>query len=75
MPKVNFILDEDVREELVRIIPRGQRSRLVNEAIKKELLRMKRAQALSKLLDLRKKSATFSAREIQEALRKDRSRS
>jgi len=75
MPKVNFILDEDVREELVRIIPRRQRSRLVNEAIKKELLRMKRAQALSKLLDLRKKSATFSAREIQEALGKDRSRS
>lgn len=75
MPKVNFILEEGVREDLIKMVPRRQRSKLVNEAIKKELLRIKRAAALSRLIDLRKRTATLSADEIEASLRKDRKRS
>lgn len=74
MRKVNFTLDDDVREELYRLVPPRKRSRMVNEALRKELLQMKREQAIDRLMELRKKTAKFTSREILEALRKDRAR-
>lgn len=74
MPKMNFTLDGDVREELYRLVPSRKRSRVVNEALRKELLQMKREQAIDHLMELRKKTAKFSARETLESLRKDRAR-
>ncbi len=74
MPKVNFMIDEAVQEELRKMVPSRQRSKLVNEAIKKELLRINRAEAFRELVHLRKKTATFSAREIDTALKADRER-
>ncbi len=74
MPKVNFMLDDEIRAELVRLIPPRSRSRLVNEVLRKELLRLKRELAMKRLQGLRKRTATFSAREIASALRHDRSR-
>jgi hypothetical protein len=71
---MNFTLDDDVREELYRLVPPRKRSRVVNEALRKELLQMKREQAIDRLMELRKKTAKFSARETLEALRKDRAR-
>ncbi|MGB3940185.1 MAG: hypothetical protein WBK96_01680 [Candidatus Manganitrophaceae bacterium] len=75
MPKVNFIIEEGVQTDLVKMIPRRQRSKLVNEAIKKELRRIKRVEALSNLINLRKKTATRSSREIEKSLNEDRKRS
>lgn len=74
MRKVNFTLADDVREELYRLVPPRKRSRVVNEALRKELLQMKREQAIDRLMELRKKTAKFTSREILEALRKDRAR-
>lgn len=74
MRKVNFTLDDEVREELYRLVPPRKRSRVVNEALRKELLQMKREQAIDRLMELRRKTAKFSSREILEALRKDRAR-
>ncbi len=74
MHKVNFTLDDDVREELVRLIPARKRSRVVNEALRKELLRRSRELAMARLMQLRKNSGTLSARDIVESVRKDRSR-
>ncbi len=74
MRKVNFTLDDDVRDELYRLVPPRKRSRVVNAALRKELLQMKREQAIDRLMELRKKTAKFTSREILEALRKDRAR-
>ena len=35
--KINFMIEDEVRKELETLIPSGQRSRIVNEALKKEL--------------------------------------
>ena len=74
MPKVNFMIEEAVRQELRKVVPPRQRSKLVNEAIKKELLRINRAEAFRELVHLRKKTATVSARKIEESLKTDRKR-
>lgn len=74
MYKVNFTLEDDIREELVRLIPARKRSRVVNEALRKELLRRKREQAMQQLMRLRQRTARLGSREILEAVRKDRRR-
>ena len=74
MHKVNFMLEENVREELLRVIPPRQRSKLANLAIKKELLHIRRKQAIERLLALRKKTATLSSKEILDQLQRDRRR-
>lgn len=75
MHKVNFTLEDDVRDELIRLIPPRKRSRVVNEALRKELLRRKREVAREQLMRLRKKTGTLSGQDIVESLRKDRDRS
>lgn len=74
MHKVNFTLDDDVREELIRLIPVRKRSRVVNEALRKELLRRKREAAMEQLKRLRNKTGTLSSQDIVESVRKDRAR-
>ncbi len=74
MPKVNFILDPDVQAEMKRLIPPRKRSRVVNEALRKELLRRRRELAMDRLKEIRRKTATLSGQEIVEAVRKDRAR-
>jgi Arc/MetJ family transcription regulator len=74
MPKVNFILDPDVQAEMVRLIPPRKRSRVVNEALRRELLRIRRELAMVRLKEIRQKTGTLSGREIVEAARKDRTR-
>ncbi len=74
MPKVNFILDPDVQAEMVRLVPPRKRSRVVNEALRKELLRRRRELAMERLRELRQKTGTLRGQEIVEAVRKDRAR-
>ena len=74
MAKVNVSLDDDVQEDLVRLVPARKRSRVINEALRKELLRRKRELAAARIQELRKRSATLGGREIVSALRKDRMR-
>jgi len=74
MGKVNFILDEDVQQELTRLVPPRKRSRVVNEALRRELLRRRREMAHKRLGALRKEIEPMAEREIVEAVRKDRAR-
>jgi Arc/MetJ family transcription regulator len=74
MPKVNVSLDDDVRDDLVRLVPSRQRSRLVNEVLREALQAMKRERAMTRLTQLRQQTATLRAAEILAPLRKDRSR-
>lgn len=74
MVKLNVSIDEQVREELFRLVPPRRRSQVVNEALRKELLRRKREHATGILHQLRKRSATLSGEEIVNAVRRDRTR-
>lgn len=73
MAKLNLSIDEQVRDELFRMVPPRKRSQVVTDALRKELLRRKRLLATSELRQLRKRSATLSGQEILAAVRKDRS--
>jgi hypothetical protein len=72
--KCNFMLKNDVADELEQLVPQGQRSKLVNEAIVKELAHFRRAAQTEKLLELRKLIPKLTTCEIVEAVRHDRSR-
>ena len=72
MPKMNISIDEEVREELFRLVPPRRRSQVVNEALRKELLYRKREQATKQIQELRKRSATLSSKEIVAAVKRDR---
>ena len=75
MVKVNVSLEEDVRDDLIRLVPPRKRSQVINEALRKELLRRKRESATEKLRLVRRRTATLSGREILGAVRSDRARS
>lgn len=72
--KVNFVLDEDVKGELDRLVASGMRSRVINEALRKELLGIKRQRLAAKQDRLRGRTEMISIGEIVKAVRRDRSR-
>ena len=72
MVKMNISIDEELREELFRLVPPRRRRQMVNEALWKELLHRKREQATKQLQELRKRTATLSGKEILTALKRDR---
>lgn len=48
--KINFLIEEDVVQKMESLIPTGKRSKLVNEALRKELELIKRKSAVDRLL-------------------------
>jgi Arc/MetJ-type ribon-helix-helix transcriptional regulator len=72
--KVNVVLDDDVKEELERLVESGMRSRVVNRALRRELLMVRRAQADKRLDKLRAEGKPISSSELLALLRKDRGR-
>lgn len=74
MPKVNFSLEREVREELVRLVPARRRSQVVNEILREALLRIRRVHARRRLTELRDRTAKLSSEEIVAAVRADRRR-
>lgn len=71
--KVNFMISDDVRKEFERLVPSGERSKVANEALKKELNSIKRKRLTERLLLLRSKQG-LSTNDIVAALKKDRTR-
>lgn len=72
--KINFMISDDVRKEFERLVPHGARSKVVNEALRKELIAIKRKRLTERLLSMRAKSVSISTKEIVEAVKKDRVR-
>jgi hypothetical protein len=72
--KVNFVPDEDVKGDLDRLVASGMRSRVINEALRKELLGIKRQKLAAKQDRLRGRTEMVSTAEIVRAVRRDRSR-
>ena len=74
MPKVNIVLDDDVKHELDSLIEAGMRSRVINAALRRELTLIRRQRLSVQLDDLRAKTKPISTREIVRLIRRDRGR-
>jgi hypothetical protein len=72
--KVNIVLDDDVKSELENLVETGLRSRVINNALRKELMLMRRRQLSDRLDVLRGKTKPVSTREIVRLVRRDRGR-
>ncbi|MFZ5906231.1 MAG: hypothetical protein ACOYVJ_02325 [Nitrospirota bacterium] len=71
--KVNFMIQEDIRKEFENLVPSGERSKVVNRALRKELMTIKRQRLTEKLMALRAVQPLATG-EIVKALREDRKR-
>ena len=74
MPKLNIVLDDDVKHELDSLIEAGMRSRVINAALRRELALIRRQRLSVQLDDLRAKTKPISTREIVRLIRRDRGR-
>lgn len=72
--KLNFMISHDVAKELESLIPHGQRSKVVSEAIRKELARYRRWKVTEKLLSIRGEAPEISAKTILQTVKADRRR-
>lgn len=70
--KLNFLIEESVCRELESLVPAGKRSRLVNEALRKELELLRRKLAVEQLLASPPRQDGYSHTDILECLAKDR---
>ncbi len=72
--KLNFMIDNDIADELEKLIPSGQRSRVVSQAIANELALQRRKNITSKLLELRLLMPKMVTEKLQSDLAEDRNR-
>ena len=72
--KVNIVLDDDVKAELEVLIESGLRSRVINNALRKELRQIRRRQLSDDLDALRQKTKPVSSEDIVRLIRRDRGR-
>ena len=68
------MIKNDVAVELEALVPQGQRSKLVNNAIIKELALFRRNILTGRLMSLRSLTPKISTDEIVEAVSNDRNR-
>ncbi len=72
--KLNFMIKNELARELEELVPSGKRSKIVNDAIKKELMVIKRQKLTEKLLAIRQKGPSLLADEIVTVLKEERRR-
>ena len=72
--KVNIVLDDDVKAELEVLIESGLRSRVINNALRKELMQIRRRHLSDDLDALRRKTKPVSSEDIVRLIRHDRGR-
>lgn len=72
--KLNFMIDNDVADELEKLIPAGRRSKVVTQAIARELTLQRRRSITERLLALRSQSPKMNAKKLRSELTEDRNR-
>jgi len=72
--KLNFMIKDDIARELEALVPPGERSKIVNEALARELLSIRRRRLTEKLRVLRDSGPSLTTKEIVVLLKKDRRR-
>jgi hypothetical protein len=70
--KMNFLIEEAICKNLENLVPPGKRSRVVNEALRKELERISRRNAVEKLMESSSAVKKLSSQEIVEELTQER---
>ena len=70
--KVNIVLDDDVKSDLDELVDSGMRSRVVNRALRREILAIRRARANTQLEELQQKTKWVSTADLVAQIRKDR---
>jgi hypothetical protein len=70
--KLNFLIEESICKELEALVPPGKRSKVANDALRRELERISRRDVVDRILSIGEKGKKFSNRQIIEALSKDR---
>jgi len=70
--KLNFLIDVNLCREFEMLVPAGKRSKVVNDALRKELESIRRGKAVKELLSSLPATKKFSNREIIDGLTKDR---
>ena len=72
--KVNVVLDDDVKADLDRLVESGKRSRVINNALRREIHLMSRRAASARLDEIRTTTKPVSTDTIVKLIRRDRSR-
>lgn len=72
--KLNFMIRDEIARELEALVPAGERSRTVNDALAKELLAIRRRMITLRLRSARNKGLALGTEKIVAALRRDRGR-
>jgi len=72
--KVNIVLDDDVKAELHQLVASGSRSRVINNALRKELATLRRRELSAELDRLRNRTKPMSTRQVVSELERDRGR-
>ena len=72
--KVNIVLDNDVKAELDVLVELGLRSRVINNALRKELRQIRRRQLSDQRDALRRETKPVSSETIVRLIRRDRGR-
>lgn len=72
--KVNIVLDDDVKADLDRLVDAGLRSRVVNRALRKEILVIRRQRASDRLAELRRSARPVPTAALVAQIRRDRGR-
>lgn len=70
--KLNFLIEEALCRELEELVPSEKRSQVVNEALRRELERIRRRLAVEAISTSPPEGRCFSTREIVEKLGHDR---
>jgi hypothetical protein len=70
--KMNFLIEEAICRDLEHLVPPGKRSKIVNEALRKELEHISRRNAVEKLIESSSATKKLSTREIVEELTRER---
>ena len=70
--KLNFMIDQEVKETLEEYVPSGSRSRVVNEALRRELDLIKRKKITAKLAGIRDKNVLMDTAAILVEVKKGR---
>ncbi|MBI2327562.1 hypothetical protein HYU92_04565 [Candidatus Curtissbacteria bacterium] len=70
--RINILIPKETAKKLRRAIPRGQRSKVVTEAIEERLSQLSHKDMYKELLRIRKKGPKVSLEEVVQWIREDR---
>ena len=72
--KVNIVLDDDVKADLDRLVESGKRSRVINNALRREIQLISRRAANAHLDEIRTMTRRLSTSDMVKLVRRDRDR-